>query len=165
MSKVKLVPVFVVLILFLTGYYLSKTQEKPRVVDLQNLKFFEVKTNSMEPTLNIGDTVVVNLDYYKYNELKRNDLIVFKFKSRDKPFVKRVIALEGEKVEIKSGIVYINEIEFSEPFIQKDSSNFSQKIVDKNSVFVLGDNRAHSFDSRDWGFLPIDRVIGKIARE
>lgn len=165
MSKVKLIPVLVILILFSTDYYLSKTQEKPRVVYSQNLKLFEIKTYSMEPTLNIGNKVTANLNYYKHNKPQRNDLIVFQFKTRDKPFVKRVVALEEERVEIKNGVVYINEIELSEPYVQKDNSDFPLKIVDKGSVFVLGDNRAHSFDSRDWGFLPISRVIGKIAQE
>jgi len=166
MSKPKLISVIaIILISIIAGLYLSKIREQPKITKPQNLKVFVIKDHSMEPTLNIGDEVIVDLDYYKNNKPQRNDFIVFRFKTRDKPFVKRVIGLTGEQIEIKNGIVYINRIELDEPYAEKDNSNFKLKTVPKNSVFVLGDNRDYSFDSRDWGFLPMSRVIGKVEKK
>lgn len=166
MSKLKIISIIgIVLILVVVGWYLSKTQEESEIAEPQNLKLFEIKDHSMEPTLNIGDKVKVDLDYYKENKPKRDDFIVFKFKTREETFVKRVIAIEGEKVEMQNGTVYINDAELQEFYAQKDNSNFTLKTVSEDFVFVLGDNRDYSFDSRDWGFLPMSRVIGKVIEK
>ncbi len=172
MPKTKLIPIMIILISVLAGlcFYGTQIMNEPEIPEVtnpqnQNLKTFIIKDHSMEPTLNIGDIVKVDLDYYKHNQPQRNDFIVFKFKTREDTFVKRVIGLTGEEVEIRNGIVYINKTEFKESYAEKDNSSFNSKIVSKDSVFVLGDNRDYSFDSRDWGFLPMSRVIGKIIIE
>ena len=164
MPKLKLIPIIVIILIsVIAGLYFLNIQKEPEIAEPQNLKTFIIKDHSMEPTLNIGDEVKVDLDYYKYNQPQRNDFIVFKFKTREDTFVKRVIGLTGEEVEMKNGIVYINKTEIKEFYAEKDNSNFISKIVSKDSVFALGDNRDYSYDSRDWGFLPMSRVIGKIV--
>ena len=163
--------IFIIFIIFLSltlltilsenRYKKNKESDSIRTSQsFQNTLSFTIKEHSMLPTLNIGEIVKVDLDYYKTRKPKKDDLIVFKFKTRKKPFVKRVIALEGEKIEIKNGIVYVNEKKIKEDYAIKDNSNFGPKIVSSNSVFVLGDNRKNSFDSRNFDFLPLSRIIG-----
>ncbi|MBN1274347.1 MAG: signal peptidase I [Candidatus Aminicenantes bacterium] len=152
---------------------------------------FQIPTGSMEPTLLIGDFLLVNkfayyqpqLSFEKYilpcKKIERHDIVVFKYpKELQKDFVKRVIALEGEKVEIKDKQVYINDNLISEAYkVHSDSriysksdfyhydgiirDNFGPVNVPSGHCFVMGDNRDSSSDSRYWGFLPMDYIKGK----
>lgn len=152
---------------------------------------FQIPTGSMEPTLLVGDFLLVNKMVYTQpvyglekiliprRNIRRQDIVVFKFPqdlSRD--FVKRVIALEGEKIEIKDKQVFINDEPLSEPYkVHNDRNvynrenyyhyddlirdNFGPVIVPKGHLFVMGDNRDNSLDSRYWSFLPINYIKGK----
>jgi len=152
---------------------------------------FQIPTGSMENTLLIGDFLLVNKFIYAphiwswekkilpIKEVKREDIVVFKYpRDLSKDFVKRVIALEGEKVEIKNKRVYVNNQPLKEPYkihtdetiYSKEEYNFYQSVlrdnygpitVPKGHLFVLGDNRDNSLDSRFWGFLPRSYVKGK----
>ena len=151
---------------------------------------FQIPTGSMETTLLIGDFLLVNKLAYtqpKYGfekllvpqrDIQRGDVIVFKYpKELDKDFVKRVVALEGEKIEIKDKQVYIND----EPIIEEYKvhidervytrgeyryddlirDNYGPLIVPPGHVFAMGDNRDDSSDSRYWGFLPLNYIKGR----
>ncbi len=152
---------------------------------------FQIPTGSMEPTLLIGDFLLVNkLAYTRpvlpiervllpHKTIARQDIVVFKYpKDLTKDFVKRVIGLEGEKVEIKDKQVFINDKPIGEPYkVHGDSQiyskndvyhyddlirdNYGPVVVPKGSLFVMGDNRDNSMDSRYWGFLPLSNVKGK----
>ncbi len=126
-------------------------------------------TGSMEPTLRIGDFIVANLRYFKKIELKRGDLVILR--SPDNPakiYVKRIIALEGEKVEIKSKQVYINDVPLPEGYkihlddeFHLERDNYGPTVVPYDCCFVLGDNRDNSRDSRHWDSVPLKNILGK----
>jgi len=130
---------------------------------------YKMPTASMEPTLSIGDHLIANLKYFKKNELQRGDLVIFKYpEDPSKDFMKRVIALEGEKIEIKNKQVYINDVPLTEAnrvshdtetYPERD--NFGPAVVPSDHCFVLGDNRVNSMDSRHWGSLPLRNIKGK----
>jgi signal peptidase I len=152
---------------------------------------FQIPTGSMEPTLLIGDFLLVNKLAYvdpvfslegtilPRKEVQRGDIVVFKYpKDLYKDYVKRVIALEGEKVEIKDNQVYVNDQPIPEEYkvhlYSQDQSgneyynygNYIQSqygpiIVPPGHCFVMGDNRDNSSDSREWGTLPISNIKGK----
>jgi len=152
---------------------------------------FQIPTGSMDPTLQIGDFLLVNKFIYARpataldrlvlprKAIKRHDIVVFKYPNDlTKDYIKRVIALEGEKVEIKDKQVFVNEQPLSEPFkVHIDSQiisrngdnqynvdardNFGPVVVPPGYCFVMGDNRDNSFDSRYWSFLPMDNIKGK----
>ncbi len=140
---------------------------------------FKIPSGSMEPTLLIGDHIIVNKFLYgikapfinktiiPISEPKRGDIIVFIYPvDKEKDFIKRVIGLPGEQIEIKSKKIFINGELFDDPFgvyskSLKRNENFGPIIVPANNLFVMGDNRDHSYDSRYWGFVPFESLKGK----
>ena len=130
---------------------------------------YKLPTGSMEPTLSIGDYLVADLKYFKKNKLQTGDLVILQ--SPEDPariFIKRIIALEGEKIEIKNKQVYINDVPLPEAYkvhldneVYPGRDNFGPVIVPSDHCFVLGDNRDKSMDSRHWGFLPLANIKGK----
>jgi signal peptidase I len=145
---------------------------------------FKIPSSSMEPTLLVGDYILVNKFIYgtripytdtKFLPLKqpvRGDVIVFIYpKDQSKDFIKRVIGTEGEKVEIVQNKIFINGKQIDDPwghFEKYDWSKYLQTmekygpvVVPKDSLLVLGDNRDNSQDSRFWGFVHLNAVKGK----
>ena len=152
---------------------------------------FQIPSGSMEPTLLVGDFLLVNKFIYARpidsfeaavmpsRELKRKDIIVFKYpRDLSKDFVKRVIALEGEKIEIKNKQVFINDRPIDEPYkVHNDSQifekgnyyqyddvirdNYGPVVVPPGHIFAMGDNRDNSLDSRYWSFVPLSYVKGR----
>lgn len=123
-----------------------------------------VPTGSMIPTLMIRDRLFVNKFIYRYKTPIRGDIVVFESPYDDgKDFVKRCIGLPGESVSIRDGYVYIEGKRLVMPGvnIKRDQSNYGPIIVPEYHYFMLGDNRAHSQDSRYWGFVPQDELLGK----
>ncbi len=146
---------------------------------------FKIPSGSMIPTLQIGDHILVNKLVYgirvpfwgnymvRYGKPHKGDVVVFVYpKDRSKDFIKRVIGVEGDQVEIRRKKVYINgkpvedlyaHFEDGEillgPFHSRD--NYGPKTVPENNIFVLGDNRDRSHDSRFWGFVNFKDVKGK----
>lgn len=125
---------------------------------------FFIPSGSMEPTLTVHDRIIVNKIIYRFREPERGDIIVFKYPvdpSRD--FVKRLIGKPGDKVEIRNSKVYVNGAEMTEKYLpagmEYSDYNFSQ--VPQNHYLVLGDNRENSEDSRYWGTLPRENIIGR----
>lgn len=146
---------------------------------------FKIPSGSMQPTLLIGDHILVNKFIYgikipfvdiiliPVKEPKRGDVVVFKFpEDPKKDFIKRVIGLPGDTVEIRDKVVYINDDPMDDPygtyldphFIPlgaRPRDNMGPVTVPPDAYFVMGDNRDHSYDSRFWGFVDTSAVRGK----
>jgi signal peptidase I len=126
-----------------------------------------IPTGSMEPTLEINDRLLVDKVSYRFHEPMRGDMIVFnppaalETQMKD-AFIKRIIAVPGETVEVKSGTVYINQKPIVEPYIkEKPDYEMAAIVVPADQFFVLGDNRNNSYDSHYWGFVPREKIIGR----
>lgn len=154
---------------------------------------FKIPSGSMKQTLLIGDHILVNKFIYgvkvpfskttiiSFKKPKRGDIVVFKFPiDPEKDFIKRVVGLAGDKVEIRNKQVFVNNIKADSSFAQftdsfmvpgcppgsrKDApcrkDNFGPIKVPENKLFVMGDNRDQSFDSRFWGFVDLKAVSGE----
>lgn len=124
---------------------------------------FRVVGTSMEPNLHNGQYLIVDKISYRLDEPQRGDVIVFEPPNRPgEDYVKRVIALPGELVEIRNGQVFINNHSLDEPYVvHRGSYSMSARRVGPAELFVLGDNRNSSSDSHNWGMLAQDKVVGK----
>ncbi|WP_443216701.1 signal peptidase I [Scytonema sp. HK-05] len=127
-----------------------------------------VPSGSMEPTIQPGDRLIIDKISYDFTSPQRGEIVVFnptKTLQQDNfhdAFIKRVIGLPGDKVEVKNGQVYINSLPIKENYIEaKPDYNWGPVIVPANSYLVLGDNRNDSFDSHYWGFVPRNKIIGR----
>jgi signal peptidase I len=132
---------------------------------------FKIPSGSMLPTLQIGDHILVNKFLYAFRDIRRGDIIVFKFpqdESRD--FIKRVIGLPGETLEIRGKQLFVNGAPLVEPYAvyeELPTPRFGERermgpfVVPAGRLFMMGDNRDHSLDSRVWGFLDAEKVKGK----
>ncbi len=125
-----------------------------------------VKGQSMEPTFHNDDRLMVDLLTYKFSPIERGDIVVLKNPSNPKEdFIKRVIGLPGDWVEIVQGVVRVNDEPIDEPYLEKfERRSFKRTRVPNAHYFVLGDNRTMSKDSRDAavGPVPEDYIRGKI---
>jgi len=123
------------------------------------VKVFNV---SMQPTLKQGYLLLVNKMAYKWGEPKRGDIIVFHHAgSEDQDYIKRVIGLPGDHIEISGGVVNVNGTPLTEPYIREMPRYTLTESVPADKLFVLGDNRNQSDDSHSWGFVDMDWVVGK----
>ncbi|MBO8158369.1 signal peptidase I [Thermosyntropha sp.] len=125
-----------------------------------------IPTGSMLPTLQLQDRVLVNKFIYRFKEPQRGDIVVFRPPdaiNANEDYIKRVIGLPGEKVEMKNGRVYINDKPLNEPYLAENLDyEYGPVIVPEDCLLVLGDNRNHSFDSHMWNaWLTKDRLKGK----
>ncbi len=127
----------------------------------------KVEGTSMLPRLHDGERIFVNkLIYYGLPKLQRGDIIVFWYPNDpSKSYIKRIIGLPGETVEVREGRILINHVELQEPYLdpQLNLSHSSQSPVQvrEHYYFVMGDNRDHSSDSRFWGLVPEKYIYGK----
>ncbi len=138
------------------------------------IQAFKIPGGSMKPTLLVGDHILVNKFIYKTREPQRGDVIVFKYpEDPSKDFVKRLIGVGGDVIEIREKRLYVNKIEQNEDYaIHCDPrqigatfsgrDNFGPITVPSDSLFFMGDNRDNSHDSRFWGFVPIEDILGKV---
>lgn len=127
---------------------------------------FYIPSESMMPTLLKNDRILVNKFIYRFSEPHRGDIIVFKAPPQaspeEKDFIKRVIGLPGDIVEVRGGVVYINNKPLKEDYIlEPPMMDIPPVKVPPRHLYVLGDNRNNSRDSRYWGFLDRSRVLGK----
>ena len=125
---------------------------------------YYIPSGSMEPTVITNDKVIVTHFSYYLSEPKRGDVIVFEYpEDRTKDYIKRCIGLPGETVEFKDSKLYVNGELIEEPYLPEGLvfDDYGPITVPEGSYFMCGDNRNHSADSRVWGFLPEDLIIGK----
>ncbi|MGH9340309.1 MAG: signal peptidase I [Acidobacteriota bacterium] len=125
----------------------------------------KVEGTSMQPRLLDQERIFVNKFLYNFAFIERGDIVVFWYpRDPTKSFIKRVIALPGEMVEIRSGTVFINGRELIEPYVKAefiDEGSFGPRVVPPEHYFVLGDHRNSSNDSRSWGCVPNTNIFGK----
>jgi signal peptidase I len=123
-----------------------------------------VESISMQPNLYAGDFVIINKVVYHYlGDPKRGDIIVFRYPPDPDqiPYIKRVIGLPGDQIHIAGGKVYVNGELLIEPYLKVSTNRGGDWVVPEGSLFVMGDNRNNSSDSRSWGFVPMENVIGR----
>ena len=123
---------------------------------------YRVQGHSMMPTMKEGEYLIINkLSYYLDNP-ERGDIIVLHYpRDRTREYIKRIIGLPGDTVEIENGRVIVNGITLNEPYIA-DAPNYTGRwVVPKDNYFVLGDNRNNSSDSHSWAYLPRSDIVGK----
>jgi len=138
---------------------------------------FRIPTSSMQDTLLVGDFLLVNKFIYgskipftdlrlpDLREPKRGDIIVFKHPTEGKDFIKRCIGLPGDTIEIRNDVVFVNGRALDEPYkllhgYGGSMSNFGPVVVPQDHLFMLGDNRHNSYDSRSWGYLHENYIKG-----
>jgi signal peptidase I len=127
-----------------------------------------IPSGSMEPTLQINDHLMIEKVSYHLQKPERGDIVVFKptdalkQENYHQAFIKRIIGLPGDTVEVKGGQVYVNGQVISEDYIKEvPQYNYGPQIVPDDQYLVLGDNRNNSYDSHLWGFVPRENFIGK----
>ena len=157
-----------------------------------SIQNFKVEGASMYPTLESGQYLIVNklaysnLDLARLSKLipvwrvksvgkdqrigspARGEIIVFRFpdpnpSNRERDFVKRVIGIPGDKVAIVNGVVWVNQEPLREEYLtHRDTFNMNERVLNETNYFVLGDNRTGSNDSRAWGPVPAENILGKV---
>lgn len=130
----------------------------------------EVRGASMEPTLHSKEKLIINKLIYHLHPPQRGDIVILKSpRNPDASYIKRVIAASGDTVRIEKGIVFVNGEGLNEQFVSSETYAFAggaleegkDYLVPEDSVFVLGDNRNRSSDSRDFGFVPVSSIEGE----
>jgi signal peptidase I len=123
---------------------------------------FRIEGHSMMPTLKEGEYIIINKLAYYLDEPQRGDVIVLRFPNdRERDFIKRVIGVPGDHIEISGGEVRVNGVLLREPYISAPPRYEDSWIVPEGKYFVLGDNRNNSSDSHNWSFLPREDIVGK----
>lgn len=129
------------------------------------VELYVVDGPSMQPTLQSGERLIVNKFIYRFGEPARGDVVVFKYPSDpSRDFIKRVIAIPGDTIEIKDGRVFVNGQLLNEQYIlERTRGSYPLSTVPEGRIFAMGDNRNNSEDSRfkDVGFVPYELVKGK----
>lgn len=127
------------------------------------IQTFVVVMSSMEPNFYEGQRLVVNKAVYFFGDPERGDVVIFRAPNGGQDdFIKRVIALPGDTVEVKNGAVYVNGVKLDEPYIENPPQyTMEEQVVPENNYFVLGDNRNHSNDSHHGWLMPRENLIGK----
>lgn len=125
------------------------------------LQVYSIPSGSMVPTLEVGDRIAVEKLTYLARGPERGEVVVFEL--RGQVYVKRVIGLPGESVEITDGFVFVDGVRVDEPWVQRaDERSFDPVDVPDGELYVLGDNRPDSGDSRlGLGFVPVEVVVGR----
>ena len=120
----------------------------------------------MEPSLQDGQQLLINKVVYYFHEPERGDVIIMHppppYSPKSTPFIKRIVSLPGDTIEVKNGAIYVNGSKLDEPYIKEPPIyKLQQKKIPENEYFVLGDNRNNADDSHIWGTVPRQNIIGK----
>ncbi|HET8795844.1 MAG TPA: signal peptidase I, partial [Arthrobacter sp.] len=125
-----------------------------------------VALDSMEPTLDPGSIAFVLKTEQAASDVQPGDLVVFPSPVDETPVIKRVIAEAGQSIEVRDGVLYVDSVRAEEPFVDQstiDGTFYPLTEVPAGTVFVMGDNRERSIDSRDFGPLPLDSIEGVVV--
>lgn len=123
----------------------------------------QVRSVSMQPTLYEKDYVLVNKLAFRLGEPQRGDIIVFNppLAGETEPYIKRIIGLPGDTITIGNGQVTVNGAVLQEPYLNTASNGSGTWVIPEGHLFVMGDNRNNSSDSRQWGMVSLEAVLGK----
>ena len=133
-------------------------------------QFHKVSGNSMVPTFQNGNYLITEKISYRFGGPKRGDIIVLKNpRDESQDFIKRIIAAPSDTIRIDNGLVFVNEQILNEPYLPPDIQTPSGAFLTEgstitagpNQYYVLGDNRGHSSDSREWGSITKEEIVGK----
>jgi signal peptidase I len=126
---------------------------------------FRVQGTSMLPLLHDGERIVVNKFVYRFHPIERSDVVVFWYpRDPSVSFIKRVVGLPGDVIELRKGVLYVNGLRVDESYLQepfRDDESYPAHEIAKGYYFVLGDHRNSSNDSRTWGEVPEKYIYGK----
>lgn len=128
------------------------------------VKPFYIPSPSMRPTLMEGDRVLVSRFIYRFQEPERGDIVVFHPpRNEEQDYIKRVVGLAGDRVAVKDGRLYVNGEAQVEPYLQEQQikNDYAEITVPPDSIFVMGDNRNNSGDSRFFGPVAVDEIVGE----
>ena len=130
------------------------------------LEAFRIPSESMVPTLLVGDRVLANKFVYRLTEPERGEVVVFESvgEGDDQKLIKRVVGVAGDEVEVRNGTLLVNGEAREEPYLNRNlpfNDSYGPSEVPEGHVFVMGDNRANSADSRVFGPLPIENIEGE----
>jgi len=133
------------------------------------VRAFNMTSKSMSPTLIVGDHVIADMGYYRTHSPDRGDVIIFKMPITNVLYTKRVIAVGGDSIQGSPGVAILNGQTLSEPYaihdpdeVPYDAETFGPVTIPSNELFVMGDNRDASYDSREYGPVDASRVVGKV---
>lgn len=130
----------------------------------------QVKGNSMYPNFHDGEYILTDKISYRFGQPQKGDVVVFQApKNKEVDYIKRIIALPGETVKIDNSSIYINNEKLEEAYIPADFvtsggsflTDGQEVIVPQGEYFTMGDNRSHSSDSREWGFVKKEEIVGR----
>lgn len=150
----------------------------PRLADLSSLETFKIPSSSMAPAVRIGDRLVADMTYYRSVRPSRGDLAIFVFPlDPDRQLLKRIVGLPGERIEIRDKVIYINGQRVEDPWGyyrrdqpafrgsfppgSQDPDNLAADTIPGDQVFVIGDDRDNSYDSRFYGPVPLSSLLGR----
>ena len=147
-----------------------------KIVKTNVMQAFKTPSGSMLHTLEVGDHILVNKTGRAKASIRRGDIVVFKYPvDPGRDFVKRIVAIGGDTIEGKNKIIYINGDALSEAYTSHTDDkirpggsdprdNFGPYIIPQNNFFVMGDNRDQSYDSRYWGYVPRENILGRAIK-
>jgi signal peptidase I len=148
------------LVILLISFALVFGFVRPFVVEA-----FYIPSQSMVPTLKVGDRVLVNKFIYRFSEPERGDIVVFRsVEGGGEDLIKRVVGVPGDEIAVRGGTLYVNGVRQIEPYVNKkfpDRSSFARTTVPPGHYFMMGDNRANSRDSRFFGPVPKKNIEGE----
>jgi signal peptidase I len=125
---------------------------------------FRIPTESMVPTLEAGDRVLANKFVYRFVEPERGDIVVFgSVNGEDETLIKRVVGVGGDEIQVQDGVLFVNGEPQEEPYLNKESPSrdfYGPVKVPEGHVFLMGDNRGNSSDSRVFGPVPLENLKG-----
>ena len=130
------------------------------------MEAFYIPSESMVPTLEVGDRIFVNKFVYRFSEPERRDIVVFDSiaEDDDQTLIKRVVGVAGDEIQVQSGVLYVNGEEQEEPYLNyadQPRGSYGPTVVPEGHIFVMGDNRNNSADSRVFGPLPLENLKGE----
>jgi signal peptidase I len=127
---------------------------------------YRIPSESMVPTLQIGDRILANKFIYRFTEPERRDIVVFHSvdEADDQTLIKRVVGVAGDEIQVRDGVLYVNGEAQEEPYLNEDppfTGSYGPTVVPEGHIWVMGDNRGNSADSRVFGPLPLENLEGE----